>query len=166
MIRNYYDKTPNIHEDAFIAETADIIGDVHIDEDANIWYQAVLRGDINKISVGKNTNIQDGSVVHPDESCEVVIGDNVTIGHKAIIHGCRINNNCLIGMGAIVLNNAVIGENSIIGAGAIVTQGKAIPAGSLVLGAPGKVVRSLTDEEIEALKKSAETYVELTKGYK
>lgn len=166
MIRNYRDKTPKIHEDAFIAETADIIGNVEIGENANIWYSAVLRGDINRITVGRNTNVQDGAVVHADEGLETVIGENVTIGHNAIIHGCKIGNSCLIGMGAIVLNGAVIGENTIIGAGALVPQGKEIPSGSLVIGSPGKVIRNLTEDEIKLLEKSAKTYVELTKGYK
>lgn len=166
MIRNYRDKTPKIHEDAFIAETADIIGNVEIGENANIWYSAVLRGDINRITVGRNTNVQDGAVVHADEGLETVIGENVTIGHNAIIHGCKIGNSCLIGMGAIVLNGAVIGENTIIGAGALVPQGKEIPSGSLVIGSPGKVIRNLTEDEIKLLEKSAKTYVELAKGYK
>lgn len=166
MIRNYYEKLPKIHDMAFVAETADIIGDVVIEGGASIWYRAVLRGDINKISIGKNSNVQDGVVIHSDMDVETIIGNNVTIGHNAIIHGARISDNCLIGMGAVVLNNANIGENCIIGAGAIVTGGKEIPPRSLVLGAPGKVVRTLTDEEVESIKTSAKHYLELIDGYK
>ncbi|EYE89626.1 hypothetical protein Q428_00960 [Fervidicella metallireducens AeB] len=166
MIRNYYEKLPKIHDKAFVAETSDIIGDVVIEEGASIWYRAVLRGDINKITIGKNSNVQDGVIIHSDMDVETIIGDNVTIGHNAIIHGARISDNCLIGMGAVILNNACIGENCIIGAGAVVTGGKEIPPGSLVLGAPGKVVRPLTDEEVESIKTSAKHYLELIDGYR
>lgn len=166
MIRNYYEKLPRISDNAFIAESSDIIGDVEIQEGASIWYRAVLRGDMNSIRVGKNTNIQDGAVVHTDSNSPALIGDNVTVGHNAIIHGAVLKNNCLVGMGAVILNDAVINENCIIGAGAIVTQGKEIPAGSLVLGAPGKVVRSLTQEEIDNIQNSSNIYVELATGHK
>jgi carbonic anhydrase/acetyltransferase-like protein (isoleucine patch superfamily) len=166
MIKKYSEFVPKINESCFIAESCDIIGNVEIGEYSNIWYRAVIRGDVNKISIGKNTNIQEGTVVHCDFDAETVIGDNVTIGHNAIIHGCKLSNNVLIGMGAIVLNNAVIGENTIVGAGAVVTGGKEIPAGSLVLGSPGKVVRQLSDAEIESIARSAKTYVELAQNHK
>jgi carbonic anhydrase/acetyltransferase-like protein (isoleucine patch superfamily) len=165
MIRHYYGKFPEIHIDCFVADSCDIIGDVKIGRGSSIWYNSVLRGDMNKITVGENTNVQDGSVIHVDSNSPAVIGDNVTIGHKAIIHGALIENNCLIGMGAIVLDNSVIGENSIVGAGALITSNKTIPPRSLVLGSPGKVIRELTDEEIRKIKNSAEIYVSLREGH-
>ncbi|TDT47617.1 gamma carbonic anhydrase family protein [Fonticella tunisiensis] len=166
MIRNYFEKLPKIHSEAFVADSADVIGDVEVGEGSSIWYRAVLRGDINSIRIGKNTNVQDGAVIHNDYKSPAVIGDNVTIGHNAIVHGATIKDNCLIGMGAVILNDAVIGENCIIGAGAIVTQGKVIPPESLVLGAPGRVVRSLTLEEIESIRRNADIYVNLIKGHR
>lgn len=166
MIRNYYEKLPKISGEAFVAESSDIIGDVEVGEGSSIWYRAVLRGDMNIIRIGKNTNVQDGTVIHTDSNSPAIIGDRVTIGHNAIIHGATLKNNCLIGMGAVVLNDAVINENCIIGAGAIVTQGREIPSGSLVLGAPGKVVRALTNEEIESIGKSSRIYIELAEGHR
>lgn len=166
MIRNYYEKLPRISADAFVAESSDIIGDVEVGEGASIWYRAVLRGDMNIIRIGKNTNVQDGAVIHTDSNSPATIGDNVTIGHNAIIHGATLKDNCLVGMGAVVLNDAVVNENCIIGAGAVVTQGKEIPSGSLVLGAPGRVVRPLTKEEIESIGESSRIYIELAEGHK
>lgn len=166
MIRNYFEKLPKIHSQAFVADSADVIGDVEVGEGSSIWYRAVLRGDINSIRIGKNTNVQDGAVIHNDYNSPAVIGDNVTIGHNAIVHGAIIKDNCLIGMGAVILNDAVIGENCIIGAGAVVTQGKVIPPESLVLGAPGRVVRSLTQEEVESIRRNADIYVNLIKGHR
>jgi gamma-carbonic anhydrase len=166
MIKNYFEKLPRIHTETFVADSADIIGDVEIGEGTSIWYGAVLRGDMNSIRIGKNTNVQDGAVIHNDSNAPAIIGDNVTIGHNAIVHGAVLKNNCLVGMGAVILNNAIVNENCIIGAGAIVTQGKEIPEGSLVLGAPAKVVRSLTPEEIEAIQESSRIYVGLSEGHK
>jgi len=131
----------------FIASNATVIGKVTLEENVSVWYNAVLRGDSDVISVGKNTNIQDHSVVHVDRGVSCSIGSNCIVGHRAIIHGCTIGDNCLIGMGAIVMNNAVIGDNCLIGANALITENSIIPAGSLVLGSPGKVVRSLTEDE-------------------
>lgn len=161
MIKPYDGRSPVLHKASFIAESADIIGNVEVQKDVSIWYGAVLRGDLNSIRIGENTNVQDGVVIHCDEDAPVNIGNNVTIGHNAIIHGACIKDSCIIGMGAIVLNNAVIGENCIIGAGAIVTGGREIPSGSLVLGAPGKVIRELKKEEIDDIKKSSEHYLRL-----
>jgi carbonic anhydrase/acetyltransferase-like protein (isoleucine patch superfamily) len=166
MIHSFKDQKPTIHESCFIAESADIIGQVTIGENSNIWYNAVLRGDYNYIKVGKNTNIQDNSSVHISEVYPVIIGDHVTIGHSAIIHACKIGNNTLIGMGAIILDGAEIGEESIIGAGSLVSQGKVIPSGVLALGSPAKVVRELSLEERKGLKKWAEDYVGYAKEYK
>ncbi|MCX7951719.1 MAG: gamma carbonic anhydrase family protein [Clostridiales bacterium] len=166
MIRNYYEKLPKIAQNVFVAESADIIGDVEIKDGSSIWYRAVLRGDINKITIGKNVNVQDGCVLHSDKECPTIIGNDVTIGHNAIVHGATVGNRCLIGMGAVILNGAKIGDDCIIAAGSIVTQGKEIPSKSLVLGTPAKVLRELTDEEIEHIKNSATNYRELAEAYK
>ncbi|WP_454052966.1 gamma carbonic anhydrase family protein [Clostridium sp. Marseille-Q7071] len=166
MIKSFKGINPNIHDSCFIAENAAIIGNVEIAENSNIWYGTVLRGDMDYLKVGKNTNIQDNSTVHNDYNTPTKIGDNVTIGHNSIIHGCSIGNNVLIGMGSIILNNSEIGENTIIGAGSLVTQGKKIPSGVLCMGSPAKVVRELTKEEIEHIKKSAEGYVQMGMEHK
>lgn len=142
----------------FIADTADVYGDVMVGEGSTIWFQAVLRGDCNSITIGKNTNIQDGTVVHVDHPSPVVIGDNVTVGHQCIIHGCEVRNGALIGMGSIILNNAVIGENSLIGAGSLVTEGTVIPPNVLAFGSPAKVIRPLTEDEIAKNRKNADDY--------
>lgn len=166
MIRNLNDIKPNIHKDAFVAETATVIGDVSIGEGSSIWYGTVLRGDIENIKIGKFSNIQDNSVVHTETDIPTIIGDYTVVGHNAIVHGCTIGNNCLIGMGAIILNNAVIGDNSIIGAGSIVTEGKVIPPNSLVIGIPAKVVRTVTEEEIQGIRNNAIRYNKLFEKYK
>lgn len=166
MIRSFEGKDPKIDESAFIAESADIIGDVTIGKNSSIWYSVVVRGDGNYITIGENTNIQDGSVVHIWSKTPTIIGDNVTVGHKALVHGCKVGNNTLIGMGAIVLNGAEIGDNCIVGAGSLVTQNKKFPDKSLILGSPAKVVRELTEEEIAGLLESANNYSSLAKRYK
>ena len=166
MIKSVMGKTPIVHESCFIAENSVIVGDIEINEDANIWYGAALRSDMSYLKVGKNTNIQENSTVHNDFGFPTIIGENVTIGHNAIIHGCKISNNVLIGMGSIILNDAEIGENTIIGAGSLVTQGKKIPSGVLCMGSPAKVIRELTKEEIESIDKSAKEYVKLSKKHK
>jgi len=143
----------------FIAKSAEVIGDVELGEDAGIWFGAVIRGDNDRIRIGARTNIQDLCVLHSDPGYALTIGEDCTIGHRATLHGCSIGNGTLVGMSATVLNGAKVGENCLIGAGALIPEGKDIPDGSLVLGSPGKVVRQLTDAEIEGLKKSAERYV-------
>ncbi len=148
----------------FIAPSADVIGKVSLGEDSSIWYHAVLRGDHDFIRVGRCCNIQDGCILHTDEGYPVEIGDCVTVGHGAIVHGCHIGDNTLIGMGAIILNGAEIGENCLIGAGALVTQGMKIPDGMMVLGSPAKIKRPLTAEEIRGNRNSAEEYVMLSKN--
>lgn len=165
MIHNFENIKPNISEESFVAQSSDIIGNVILKEDSSIWFGAVLRGDCDKIIVGKGSNIQDNCTVHSDKDEPTEIGDYVTIGHNAIIHGCKIGNNSLVGMGAIVLNGAEIGENTIIGAGSLVTQGKKIPSGVLCLGSPAKVIRELTVEEINSIKESAEHYIHCSKSY-
>lgn len=165
MIKGFQGITPTISDSAFIAETADIIGDVIVEENASIWYNAVLRADDSKIIVGENSNVQDGTIVHCGEKDATVIGKNVTIGHAAIIHGCKIGDYSLIGMGSTVLDNAEIGEFTMVGAGSLVT-GKKFPPGVLLLGSPAKVIRELTDEEKDNLKKSALHYIDMGKKHK
>ncbi|MGL5244023.1 MAG: gamma carbonic anhydrase family protein [Sarcina sp.] len=157
---------PNIDKEAFIAHSSDIIGDVEIGKDSSIWFGTVLRGDINHIKIGKETNIQDNSSIHVDYAHPVIIGDGVTIGHGAIIHGCTIEDECLIGMGAIILNGAIIGKNTIIAAGSLISQNKVIPEGVLIMGSPGKVVRELSKEEIEHIKLSRQNYIDAANLYK
>ena len=141
-------------------------GQVRLEQGANIWYNTVVRGDVELITVGKNTNIQDLSVIHTSHGHPTQIGSGVTVGHRAICHGCTIDDNVLIGMGAIILDGAHIESDVIIGAGSLVPPNKRIPSGSLVMGSPAKVVRTLSEEEIESIKQSAHGYVELSKHYK
>ncbi len=143
----------------WIAPTAIVIANVTIGEDVGIWFGTVIRGDNEPITIGARTNIQENCVAHTDPGCPLTVGVGCTIGHQATVHGCTIGDNCLIGMGATVLNGAVIGDNCLIGAGALIPEGKQIPPGSLVIGAPGKVVRELDEAAIEALRRSAEIYV-------
>lgn len=166
MIIEYDRAKPSIHDSCFIADSAEIIGKVSIGENTSVWYNCVLRGDENKIDIGKFTNIQDGTIIHITKDESTVIGDYVTVGHKAIVHACKIGNNVLIGMGAIVLDGAEIEDNVLVGAGSIVTPGKKMPSGSLVLGSPAKVVRTLTEEEIKQLKQSALDYVKYAHKHK
>ena len=155
----------SIDKTVFIADGAKVIGNVEIGANSSVWFNAVIRADSDKVKIGENSNIQDNAVIHTSEGFGVQIGDNVTIGHGAIVHGCTVENNVMIGMGAIVLNGAVIGENSIIGAGTLVTKGKIIPAGSLAFGNPVKVVRELTDDEIKSITDNANSYVNEAKDY-
>ena len=145
--------------DYFIAETAVVIGSVRLKHEASVWWGAVLRGDFDSITVGERTNVQDNAVVHMDEGYPVTLGNQVTVGHKAVLHGCTVGDNSLIGIGAVVLNGVVIGNDCLIGSDALITEGKVIPDRSLVLGSPGKVVRELTDEEVEEITGFSELYV-------
>lgn len=151
-------KSPTIGSEVYIAKGAVVLGDVTLGNGANIWYNAVLRGDINSIEVGAETNVQDNAVLHVADKHSCVVGARCTIGHSAIVHACMVNNECLIGMGATILDGAVIGENSIIGAKTVVPLGREIPPRSLVLGAPGRVVRELTSSEIAGLSAMAHKY--------
>ena len=153
-------KTPVIPDSAFVAEGAVVLGDVTLGEHASIWYHATVRGDRGPIRIGDNSNIQDNCVLHVDANTAVQIGSGVTVGHGAIIHGCRIGDNTLVGMGAILLNDAEIGKNCIIGAGTLITQNTRIPDHSLVLGNPGRIVRSVTPQETEANRRNALHYVQ------
>lgn len=160
-------KAPQIHPNTFIAKSADILGDVTLEEGSSVWFQAVLRGDVMSIFVGKNSNIQDGSVIHGSyNKAQTVIKENVTVGHKVILHGCTIEPNSLIGMGSIVMDNAVIPKNCVVGAGSLVTENATFDEGMLILGRPAKQIRKLTVEEIQGLEKSALHYVNVSSWYK
>ena len=152
-------RKPSLGRDVFIAKGAVVIGDVTLGDQSSIWYNAVLRGDIERIVIGRGTNIQDNAVVHLADDIPCLIGDYVTVGHSAVVHACTILNECLIGMGATVLDGAEIGEQCIIGAQSLVPPGKQIPPGSVVMGVPGKVVKTLTPEERAGLKLWAEKYI-------
>ena len=160
-----YIKNASLKGNVWVAEGACVVGNVTIADESSVWYNAVIRGDEARIVIGAGTNIQDNCVVHVDEGHAVRLGDNVTVGHSAIIHGCSIGDNSLVGMGAIIMNDAVIGKNCIIAAGALVTQGTIIPDGSMVMGSPGKIRRTLTEEEIEANLHNADHYVEISREY-
>ena len=157
---------PKIHENTFIANSADIIGNVEIFENVSIWFGAVLRGDVEKIVVGKNSNIQDNSTVHTDFGIPCIIGENVTVGHNVVLHSCNISDNVIIGMGSTILNGAKIAKNCLVGANSLVTHKLEYEEGVLILGNPAKIVRILTDEEIEHIVKNANHYVENAKRYK
>lgn len=157
---------PIVDKDSFVAHSAEVIGQVRLEQGANIWYNTVVRGDVELIVIGANTNIQDLSVIHTSHGHPVHIGAGVTIGHRAICHGCTIEDNVLIGMGAIILDGAHIESDVVIGAGSLVPPNKRIPSGSLVIGSPAKIVRTLSEEEIEGIKQSARGYVELSQHYK
>jgi len=157
---------PRVHPSVFVADGAWVIGDVEIGPESSIWYGAVLRGDINGIRVGARTNIQDGAVLHVTKELAVWIGDDVTVGHQAMIHGCRVANGALIGMSAVVLDNARIGECALVAAGSVVLENFVVPDGSLVAGVPARVVRMLTDEERGELLRSAANYVGYARSYR
>ena len=166
MIMDFEGVTPRINKNTYISESVDIIGKVNVEENVNIWFGTRLRGDMNNIIIGENTNIQENSVVHVDINSPCIIGKNAEVRHCAFIRGCSISDNVLVGMGSIILNNAKIGKNTIIGAGSLVTQGKEFPEGVLILGNPAKVIRQLTEAEIESIQRSADNYVSLSKKYK
>ena len=164
MIKPFCGIEPQIEESVYVSESADIIGKVKIGKNSSVWYNSVIRGDDEEIIIGENTNIQDGSVLHGEE--KTIIGNNVTVGHRAIVHGAKIGDNSLIGMGAIVLDGAEIGEHCLVGAGALVTANKKFEDGMLIIGSPAKAIRSLTDEEKKNLEKSAELYVKTAEEHK
>lgn len=177
MLVKYDNFYPQVSNKAFIASSACVIGDVTIDENSSIWFNAVIRGDVAGIRIGKNTNIQDNSTVHvaraikdsngveisPKIDC--IIGDGVTIGHNSIIHACKINSNVLVGMGSTVMDGVEIGENSIVAANSLVTKNKIFPPNSLIQGSPAKLIRTLNDDEIKAIKEQALEYIEVSKNY-
>jgi carbonic anhydrase/acetyltransferase-like protein (isoleucine patch superfamily) len=160
MLRQYKGVTPRVHESAYVDTSAQVIGNVAIGEESSIWMNAVVRGDVHYIRIGRRTNIQDGTVVHVmNRTHPTTIGDDVTIGHAAVVHGSTLANRILIGMGAILLNGATIGDDCIVAAGSLLTEGTKIPPRSLVMGSPGKVKRALTDEEAASILVYSERYV-------
>lgn len=162
----YKNLIPKIHDSVYISEGAFVIGDVLIASQASIWFNTVIRGDVHPVSIGECTNIQDNCTVHVMHDHPTIIGSYVTVGHGAIIHGCEVGDNCLIGMGAILLSYSKIGKNCIIAAGSLIPERKEIPSNSLVMGSPGKIVRQLTDEDIHNIRALALHYVEFAQTYK
>ncbi len=157
---------PDVADTAWVADSAEVIGRVTLGEDVSVWFNAVLRGDSDTLTIGTGSNIQDGSVLHADTGFPLVLGRHVTVGHQVMLHGCTIGDESLIGIGAVVLNGARIGRNCIVGAGALVTEGKEFPDGSLIVGAPAKVARELTEAQIAGLKASAVHYVHNGRRYR
>jgi len=159
-IYQFGDERPEVSATAWVADSAQVMGRVTLEDGASIWYGSVLRGDNDSITIGRNSNIQDGSVLHTDHGVPLTVGEGVTVGHQVMLHGCSIGDNTLIGIQSVILNRARIGRNCIVGAGAVVTEGKEFPDGVLIVGAPAKVVRELTPEQIERLKLQSAHYVE------
>ncbi|NOY10397.1 MAG: gamma carbonic anhydrase family protein [Spirochaetes bacterium] len=166
MIYQYGEKKPDTGNAVFIAENASIIGDVSLGNKTSIWFGVVLRGDIELISVGEGSNIQDNVVVHVDYGVPAVIGDYVTIGHSAVIHACKIGSRCIIGMGAVVLSRAVIGDDCVVGAGSVVTENKIFPNASLIIGSPARVIRKLNKNELERIRQNAVHYIAFAEEFK
>ena len=160
MLRPYRGQVPRVHPSAFIDDSAQVIGDVEIGEDSSVWMCVVIRGDVNRIRIGRRSNVQDGTIVHVmKDTHPTAIGDNVTIGHGAVVHGCTIEDQCLVGMGAILLNGVVVGSGSIIAAGTLLPEGTQVPPRSLVMGSPGKVRRTLSDADLDEIQMYADRYV-------
>jgi len=165
MLYDLENKKPKNSGENWVAPNATIIGDVTLEKNTSIWFNAVLRGDIENIHIGEGSNVQDGSVLHTDPGCPLKVGKDVTIGHMVMLHGCTIGDNSLIGIGAVILNNAKIGNNCVIGAKSLITENKEISDNSLVVGSPGRVIRKVTDEEAKAIKENAIRYQENWKKY-
>lgn len=159
MLIEYEDITPDVHSTVFVAPGAMVIGKVTIREESSIWFNTVLRGDLEAIHIGCRTNIQDGTVIHMDKKIPCLIGDDVTVGHGAILHSCKIGNDALIGMGAILLTGCTIGERAIVAAGALVREGQDIPAGTVAMGMPAKVRRDVTEEDLKRVREGKDDYV-------
>tara|TARA_Y100000817_G_scaffold219672_1_gene173206 strand:+ start:22 stop:525 length:504 start_codon:yes stop_codon:yes gene_type:complete len=166
MIYDFEKNVPEVDSDAWVASNANIIGKVKLQKNSSVWFNAVLRGDVEPIILGENSNIQDGSVLHTDPGYPLHIGRGVTIGHMVMLHGCKIGDDTLIGIGSTILNNANIGKNCIIGANSLITENKTIPDQSLVVGSPGRIIRKITDDEIKMIKENASHYVSNSKKYK
>ena len=165
MIYSIENHAPKIAAGCFVADNATVLGRVTLEKDSSVWFNCVLRGDIDDITVGEGSNVQDGSVLHTDIGIKLVIGHNVTVGHMVMLHGCTIGDNTLIGIKSVILNRAKIGKNCMIGANTLITEGKEIPDGSLVMGSPGKVIRPLTPQEIAMITLSAQHYIQNGKRY-
>ena len=159
-------KTPQVASTAFVAREATLVGEVIVGEQASLWFGAVARGDNEPIRIGNRSNVQEGAVLHADPGFPLTLGEEVTIGHQAMVHGCTIGDGALVGIQAVVMNGAVIGAESLVGAGALVTEGKVFPPRSLILGSPAKVVRQLTDEDVARLRKTAAGYVRRAQMYR
>ena len=157
---------PRLAPTAWVADSAQVIGNVVLEDDTSVWFGSVLRGDTETITIGRGSNIQDGSVLHADVGMPIVVGQNVTVGHQVMLHGCTIGDESLIGIGAVVLNGAKIGRNCLVGARALVTEGKEFPDGSMIIGSPAKVVRQLTPEQIEGLRNSARHYIDNARRFR
>lgn len=157
--------TPRLHDTAWVADSAQVIGNVELAEGASIWFGAILRGDNETLHIGRNSNVQDGSMLHSDPGYPLTLGENVTVGHHVMLHGCTVGDGSLIGIKAVVLNGAKIGRNCLVGAGSLITEGKEFPDGSMIMGAPAKVVRELTPEQIAGLARAAKHYVDNAKRY-
>lgn len=166
MISGFKDKKPRVYKNSFIADSAVVIGDVVIGDFSSVWFNAVIRGDMEEIKIGGRTNIQDCAVVHSDPGVKVEIGDGVTIGHGSVIHGCKIESNVIIGMNATVLNGAEIGKNSIVGANALIPPNKKFPPNSIIMGVPGASKKEAAQSDIQMIKNSAEEYVKLADEYR
>jgi carbonic anhydrase/acetyltransferase-like protein (isoleucine patch superfamily) len=167
VLRPFRGRLPVVHPTAFVDDSAQVIGDVEIDAESSVWMHAVIRGDVNHIRIGRRTNVQDGTVVHVmHDTHPTRIGDDVTIGHRAIVHGCTVGHRVLIGMGAILLNGATIGDDAIVAAGSLVTEGAVVPPRSLAMGAPARVRRPLSDEEVRFVLESAANYVRYRLDYR
>ncbi|MBL8966498.1 MAG: gamma carbonic anhydrase family protein [Spirochaetaceae bacterium] len=166
MVHSFEGRKPRVHESSFVAWNAEVLGDVDLEEGSSVWYGAVSRADIGRVRVGRNSNVQDGSVIHVDADRPCLLGEGVTIGHRAVLHSCSIGDHALVGMGAVVLDGAEIGSECIVGAGALVTQGKKFPPRSMILGSPAKVARELTEEEAKGLHHHAEEYAKLARRVK
>ena len=166
MIYEFENNTPTLDKDSWVASNAILIGKVILKKDANVWFNVVLRGDIEPITIGEGSNVQDGSVFHTDPGCPLTLGKGVTIGHMVMLHGCQVDDDTLIGIGSTILNKTKIGRNCIIGANTLIPENKVIPDRSLVLGSPGKVIRQVTDKEIEDIRENAKHYIENYKRYK
>lgn len=158
--------TPQLAEGAWVADSAEVMGQVRIGERASVWFNTVVRADNEAITIGAETNIQDGTVLHCDPGKPLHIGQGVTVGHNVMLHGCTVGDHSLIGIGAVILNQAVIGKNCLVGAGSLVTEGKTFPDGSMIMGSPAKAVRQLTPEQIEGLKRIAQGYVNNAERYR
>lgn len=156
---------PDIADNAYVAPSAQIIGNVKMADHSSVWFGAVIRGDNDLIEIGARTNIQDNSVLHTDPGIPLIIGDGVIVGHRVMLHGCKIGENTLIGIGATILNGAVIGKNCIIGAHSLITEGKVIPDGSMVVGSPGRIIKSLTEQHFQMLRVNSEVYVANAKRF-
>ncbi len=165
MIKAYRGEMPQLGTEVFVEQSAQVIGRVSIGDQSSVWFNAVIRGDVNTISVGDRTNVQDGTVIHITKDHPTAIGNDVTIGHNVTLHGCEIGSRCLIGMGAVVLDGAVIGDDCIIGAGALVAPGTVVPSGMLAVGSPARVRRELKPEEKEQLIQSAQNYIRYKQDY-